>query len=109
MKKGIQPAKLNRDDFSCFYSNISYFLRIYFPDHNYEISLEPCDFGFDVAVYDHQFFDETTLIGKKICTKLPGYTGDHFHEKERRDDAWEAALKISGRLLKKMFPGKTNL
>lgn len=69
----------------------------------FEICLEPCAGGFDVAIYANSYPTEfPELKGEKICTK----TGDYLQSVEglfgdRSDEDWNKALLLADELLEK--------
>lgn len=90
--------------FKKFVGNIYYFHRFTKENTNYEICLEPCNYGFDVALYKRASMDssKTTLIGKRICTAEKGYGTDPLHQKDRREETWAKALGICQEVLVKI-------
>lgn len=98
----MKKAVLQRKDFNIYVSDVNYFSHIYGIHNQYEITLEPCDRGFCIALYDK--FITRKIIGDRVCTELEGYGDDRFHERVRKDDAWDRALDIANSVIEKRLP-----
>jgi hypothetical protein len=75
--------------------DVTYFKRIMGKDKRYEVSLEPCLNGFDVALYRIDERNIRNLEGKKYCTEMEGYGEDYFGSLKRDFATWSKALKIA--------------
>lgn len=83
------------------------------PDHYYysfavpgfEICLEPCATGFDVAVYadDAEDPEIKSVLEPKKCTETGDYTRIDALFGERKDKDWNRALIIADELLGRYF------
>lgn len=65
----------------------------------FEICLEPCVEGFEVAIYE-----DGNLVGEKHCTKTGDYTTSLFQDRSEED--WNRALKIADELFDKYIKAR---
>ena len=92
--------------------NRNHFIRVdQDEDHHYysfgvpgfEICLEPCAAGFDVAIYadDGEEPEFKSAVEPKQCTKTGDYTQIDALFGDRKDEDWNKALAIADELLEK--------
>lgn len=98
-----------------------HFIRINLdPDHYYysfgvpgfEICLEPCAAGFDVAIYAEDIAigsDFSSSLEPKQCTKTGDYTQIDALFGDRKDDDWNKAQAIADELLDKYIKDREKL
>ena len=88
--------KLRRSDFVIWYGEIYHCTLLTTNKTYYELALEPCDFGFDVALYERTDITGLKLVTKRVCTEVIDlYENDPFHTKERNLETWGKAIKIA--------------
>lgn len=71
-----------------------------FMSDDFEICLEPCAGGFDVAAYDNDAEDPEfkSSVGDKQCTKTGDYTQIDALFGDRKEMDWNKALEIANAL-----------
>lgn len=99
-----KKIKLDMKNFKQFASGIAYFYRFDYENVSYEVALEPCTHGFDVALYRrHPKFDAPRTVTPKKCTCLDGYSEDTMKTKPRGTDAWTIALEKAQKIVDRFF------
>lgn len=99
--------KLKREQFKRIDKDLHHYYYS-FGVHRFEICLEPCAAGFDVAIYAEDEEPEfKSSVEPKQCTK----TGDYLTSLEvlfgdRKDEDWNRALVIADELLEKYTKGR---
>lgn len=95
---------LSKKNFKSFVGNIYFFYRFTEDQTDYELCLEPCVNGFNVALYkQHADGHRPQSVMSKVCTLTEGYSEDRFGQLERDDTTWVKALNIGAFLIEYYF------
>lgn len=98
----MKKSNLEKSKFNNFIGSIYHFYRFTKNGQDYELCLEPCDYGFDIAIYERYGQKPYQLVMKKTCLSEAGYQNDPFHKTDRRPETWNHALQIAEEIMVKI-------
>lgn len=99
MKTNKLQRKITKKDFKKFVGDIHYFYYFEYNNLGYEVTLEPCLNGFDVALYNRDIRARRyELVTEKFCTNLRGYKFE-IKDYERDDKTWDLAIKMANKIV----------
>lgn len=91
--------KLKQSDFVIWYGENYHCTLMTVDNEKYELAFEPCDFGFDVALYRRDVTILRLVASKKCTEVINDYENDPYHQKPRSKDTWEKALRIGQQII----------
>lgn len=104
MVKKTNPLKLSRGDFKEFQGNANYYSKILGTHNEYELSLIPCEFGFDVSLHVKKPEYVMRQVGEPVCTKFVMTAEQRIGQIARSDEVWDKAVILAQEMIDKHVP-----